>query len=185
MKRLKTIVLALLAVLLARGAAAQEAVQAPELKPGIPGLKMADVRDHKHLWREIEELQAWENGDRISVAEYRSKVMEKTAQFLGFEGAAADGLTQAAAAAVAGLRESFHASRRTDLDPAGAQALFDSGLATAVTRVTSLLRKEPRHELFAPDCKKWLLRLAFGPSEAKEAREARQAQAAAGPAGQR
>ena len=175
MKWLKTIVLLLAAVLAARGAAAQEASQALELKPGIPGLKMADVRDHKHLWREIEELQVWEHGDRISVAEYRGKVIEKTAQFLGFEGAAAEGFTNAATQAVAGLRESFRASRQAGLDPAAAQEAFDSGLATAETRLTSLLRKEPRHDLFAPDCKKWLLRLAFGPSEAKEAREAKEA----------
>jgi hypothetical protein len=172
-RRLKVIVFMMTAVLVARGATAEETAQAPELKPGIPGLKMVDVRDHKHLWREIEELQTWERGDRISVAEYRGKVIEKTVQFLGFEEASAKGFTTAAAEAVAGLRESFRAGRRADVDPAEAQALLDSGLTTAVTRVTSLLRKEPRHELFAPDCKKWLLRLAFGPSEAKEAKEAK------------
>src|SRR6185312_5884099 len=32
----------------AEAKAASEA--APELTPGIPGLKMADVRDHRHLW---------------------------------------------------------------------------------------------------------------------------------------
>ncbi len=173
MRRLETIVFLIAAILVAHGAAAEETAQAPELKPGIPGLKMVDVRDHKHLWREIEELQTWERSDRISVAEYRGKVVEKTVQYLGFEEAAAKDFTTAAAEEVAGLRESFRAGRGADVEPAEAQALLDSRLATAVTRVTSLLRKEPRHELFAPDCKKWLLRLAFGPSEAKETKEAK------------
>lgn len=171
MSRHKTLGLLLAAVLVARGGAAQGADPAPELKPGIAGLTMADVRDHKHLWREIEELQVWEHGDRISVAEYRTKVIEKTAQFLGFQGAAAEGFTKAASGAVASLREAFRDSRRAEVDPVEGQALLDSGLAAAVAQVAAHLRKEPRHELFAPDCKKWLLRLAFSPSEAKEARE--------------
>lgn len=176
MNRIKTVLLVLAALFVAHGAgAAQETAQAPppELKPGIPGLKMVDVREHSHLWREIEELQTWERSDRISVAEYRTKVIEKTVQFLGFEGAAAQELAAAAAGAVAGVRDSFRASRRADLDPAEGQAVLDAGLTEAVARVTAHLRKEPRHELFAPDCKKWLLKLAFGPSEAKEAKEAR------------
>lgn len=175
MKPIKTVLLVLAALFVAHGAgAAQEPTpKAPELKPGVPGLKMADVREHSHLWREIEELQTWERSERISVAEYRSKVIEKTAQFLGFEGAAAQELTAAAAGAVADVRESFRASRRADLDPAEGQAVLDAGLTAAVARVTAHLRKEPRHELFAPDCKKWLLKLAFGPSEAKEAKEAK------------
>lgn len=160
----------------AEAKAASEA--APELTPGIPGLKMADVRDHRHLWREIEELQTGERADRISVAEYRSKVIEKTAQFLGFKGSAGQEFTTAAAGAVAGVRDSFRAGRRPEVDPAAGQALFDTGLDEAVARLTAQLRKEPRHELFAKDCKKWLLRLAFGPSEAKEAREAKQAKEA-------
>ena len=160
----------------AEAKAASEA--APELTPGIPGLKMADVRDHRHLWREIEELQTWERADRISVAEYRSKVIEKTAQFLGFKGSAGQEFTTAAAGAVAGVRDSFHAGRRPEVDSAEGQAMFDTGLDEAVARLTAHLRKEPRHELFAKDVKKWLLKLAFGPSEAKEAREAKEAQEA-------
>lgn len=160
----------------AEARAASEA--APELTPGIPGLKMADVREHQHLWREIEELQTWQRADRISVAEYRGKVIEKTAQFLGFEGSGEQEFTTAAAGAVAGVRDSFRAGRRPEVDPAEGQTLFDTGFDEAVARLTAHLRKEPRHELFAKDVKKWLLRLAFGPSEAKEAREAKQAKEA-------
>lgn len=178
MKPLKTALLVLAALLVADGAGAAQAAQTPpELKPGIPGLKMVDVREHSHLWREIEELQTWERSERISVAEFRSKAIEKTAQFLGFEGDAAEKFNAAAAGAVAGLRDSFRASRQPDLDPLAGQAVLDAGLTEAEARVNARLRKEPRHQLFAPDCKKWLLKLAFGPSEAKEAREARQAQA--------
>ena len=68
----------------------QAAKTEPEFKPGIPGMKMVDVRDHKFLWREIKELQSWERSDRISVAEYRSKVIEKTAHFLELDGTTAD-----------------------------------------------------------------------------------------------
>lgn len=180
MKPIKTALLVLAALLVTHGAgAAQEpAKTAPELKPGISGLKMADVREHSHLWREIGELQTWERSERISVAEFRSKVIEKTAQFLGFEGDAAQEFTTAAAGAVAGVRDSFRASRQPDLDPVEGQAVLDAGLTEAVARVTARLRKEPRHELFAPDCKKWLLKMAFGPSEAKEAKEAKVAKAA-------
>ena len=160
----------------AEAKAASEA--APELTPGIPGLKTVDVRDHRHLWREIEELQTWERANRISVAEYRGKVIEKTAQFLGFKGSGGQEFTTAAAGAVAGVRDSFRAGRRPEVDPAEGQAMFDTGLDEAVARLTAHLRKEPRHELFAKDGKKWLLKLAFGPSEAKEAREAKEAKKA-------
>lgn len=149
---------------------------APVLEPGIPGLKMVDVRDHKHLWREIEELQSWERSDRISIAEYRSKVIEKTAQFLGFEGAAVEQFTAASTAAVASVRESFRAGRRPEVDPTSAQTQLAADLEVAAARVAAVFRPEPRHKLFVPDCRKWLLRLAFGPSEAKEAREAKQAE---------
>lgn len=179
MKPIKTALFVLAALLVAHGAGAAQDTSgtAPELKPGIPGLKMVDVREHSHLWREIEELQTWERSERISIAEFRSKAIEKTAQFLGFEGTAAKEFTTAAAGAVAALRDSFRASRQPDLDPLAGQAVLDAGLTDAEARVNARLRKEPRHELFAPDCKKWLLKLAFGPSEAKEAKEARQAQA--------
>jgi hypothetical protein len=170
-------------VLVARGAGAEEArspapeAASVEFRPGIPGLKMADVREHKLLWRDIEELQTWEARDRISVAEYRSKVIEKTVHFLRLEGAAADGFASAASEAVAAVRRSFR-ERRADAKPGELEARLSSDLKGAVHRVSSLLRKEPRHQLFAPDCKKWLLRLAFGPREAKEAKEAKAAEAA-------
>ncbi|TMA44889.1 MAG: hypothetical protein E6J83_08355 [Deltaproteobacteria bacterium] len=154
-----------------RGAGRQEAGSSPrgvasrdepEFSSGIPGLKMADVRDYKLLWREIEELQQWELGDRISVAEYRSKTIEKTADFLGLAGSAANRFTTVASDTLASIRESFFRRGRVDADPQVAEAEFYSGMRGGVTRVTSLLGEEPRHRLFAPDCKKWLLQLAFG-----------------------
>ncbi len=154
----------------ARAPAPQAVETEPEFRPGIPSLKMVDVRDHKLLWRDIEELQVWERGDRISIAEYRTKVIEKTAHFLGLDGAAADGFTAAAAAAVAAVRESFLHHPPIGGESGDVDSRFSSDLAAAVTRVSSLLRQEPRHRLFAPGCKKWLLKLAFGPGEAKEAR---------------
>ena len=150
----------------------------PEFKPGIPGVKMVDVRDHKFLWREIAELQSWEKRDQISVAEYRSKVIEKTAHFLELEGTAADAFTTTTSEAITTVRQSFRYRRPSGADQSGIQGQFSTDLGTAVTRMYSLLKEEPRHKLFAPECKKWLLRLAFGPSEAKEAREAQKSQQA-------
>ena len=155
---------------------AQEAE--PTFRPGIPRMKMVDVRDYKFLWREIDELQKWERGDRISVAEYRSKVIEKTVHFLELGGAPADEFAASASEAVATIRDSFIQRR-----PRGVEAQFSSELRAAVTRVTSLLQKEPRHQIFAPECKKWLLKLAFGPGESKEAREAEPKQAQADKSG--
>ncbi len=146
----------------------------PEFRSGIPGLKMVDVRDHKLLWREIEELQRWERADRISIAEYRSKVIEKTTHFLGLGGAAADKFAAAASEAVETVRESFLQGRRAGGEPSGAQSQFSSEMSGAVTRVVSFLQQKPRHQLFAPECKKWLLKLAFGPKEAKEAKQGKQ-----------
>ncbi len=151
--------------------AQEDAGAEPVFRPGIPGLKMVDVRDHRFLWREIDVLQTWERADRISIAEYRSKVIEKTAHFLGLGEAAAEDFAAAASEAVAALRESFFQSGPAGENPGGAEARFPSDLRAAETRLTSLLGEEPRHRLFAPECKKWLLRLAFGPSEAKEASE--------------
>jgi hypothetical protein len=151
----------------------------PIFRPGIPGLRMVDVRDHKFLWREIDELQAWERGNRITVAEYRSKVIEKTAQFLGFTGPAAGEFAKTAFGAVAMVREAFFDRPQTGGETGGVEARFPSDLEEAVARLTSALDEdEPRHRLFAPEGKRWLLRLAFGPREAKEAREARQAEQA-------
>ena len=147
----------------------------PEFEPGIPGLKMVDVRDHKFLWREIEELQIWERGDRITVAELRSKAIEKTAHFLELEGAEADEFITAAAEAVDGVRKSFRHRQPTGGETSGVAGQFSTDLGAATGRLTSLLQDEPRHRLFAPGCKKWLLKLAFGPREPKEAREAEEA----------
>lgn len=171
MKSLRFGVLAL-CLLASVSVEAQESAPAePEFKPGIPGLKMADVREHKHLWREIEELQSWERSERISIAEYRSKVIEKTTVFLGFTGEAATAFSTLATSSVTGLREAFAAGRKTDIDPSRPDSAFAAEMTATVERVTAKLSPEPRHQLFVPDVKKWLLRLAFGPSEAKEAKE--------------
>jgi hypothetical protein len=153
--------------------AAGEPASEPAFRPGIPGLKMVDVREHKLLWREIEELQRWEQADRISIAEYRSKVIEKTAQFLGLGGAAGDGFRDVASRAVTAVRDAF-SKWRADGDPTALEARFSSELRASQARIAALLGKEPRHQLFASDCKKWLLKLAFGPKEAKETRDAKQ-----------
>jgi len=150
----------------------------PEFKPGIPGLKMVDVRDHKQLWREIEELQARENGDRISIAEYRRQAIDKTSHFLGLEGAAADRFKVGAAEEVAKLREGFLRTRRAGAEIAEGIDPFSADLAAAAVRLSALLGQEPRHQLFLPDGKKWLLRLAFSPKEEKEAKETKEAQEA-------
>lgn len=145
----------------------------PEFKPGIPGMRMVDVRDYKFLWYEINELQDWERTNRISVAEYRNKAIEKTVHFLELEGDSGETFTAAAAEAVANVRESFR-----KYPPVGEDRQFSSDLEAAVGGLNGLLGEAPRHQLFAPECKKWLLKLAFGPREAKEAKEAKQAQAA-------
>lgn len=139
----------------------------PVFKPGIPGVKMQDVRDHKFLWREIEELQKWERLGRISVAEFRSKVIEKTAHFLELSRAAAEEFTAVASKSVENLRESYLQARQAGGNTVGLEK-FSGDLGSEVSRVTSVLQDNPRHQLFAPDCKKWLLKLAFGPAESKE-----------------
>ncbi len=149
----------------------------PEFEPGIRGLEMVDVRDYKFLWREIEQLQVWEHGDRISIAEFRSKSIEKTAHFLGFGGTAADEFSAVAVEAVTSVRDSFRRGRETGNDPGGLQTGFSSDLDAARTRVISQLSGQPRHQLFEPECKKWLLKLAFGPREREEAEEIKQARA--------
>ena len=149
----------------------------PVFTPGIPGIKMVDVRDYKFLWREIDELQRWERGGRISVAEYRSKMVEKTVHFLELGGPAADEFAASASEEVATIRASFFQRGRAGGNFGGVDAPFSSELRAAATRVTALLQGEPRHALFAPECKKWLLRLAFGPREGKETRETNQAKA--------
>ena len=153
---------------LVAGVAAAE----PTFTPGIPGVKMVDVRDHKFLWREIDELQRWEHTERISIAEYRSKAIEKTVHFLQLDGAVGDQFVATASTAVAAVRTSFRQHPPSGGDP---EAPFSSDLATAVTRVSALLDEAPRHQLFAPHCKKWLLKLAFGPNERKEAKQATEA----------
>ena len=130
---------------------------------------MLDVRDYKFLWREIDQLQGWERGDRLTVAEFRGKVLEKTAHFLELRGPAVDEFTHTSSEAVASIRASFRVRRGGPENAVGAQ--FSSDLRAAVATVTSLLGSAPRHQLFEPECNKWLLKLAFGPSEAKETRE--------------
>ncbi|MFN7961093.1 MAG: hypothetical protein U0002_07460 [Thermoanaerobaculia bacterium] len=147
----------------------------PEFQPGIPGLKMADVRDHEHLWAEFEELQRWEHGDRISIAEFRTQAIEKTSVFLGLTGPAQESFQSWAASAVKRIRGSFHADRQSDHDPSVASSQFSQDLAAAVSEGDAALGDSPRSQLFAKRLKEWLLRLAFGPTEAKEAREARSA----------
>ena len=150
----------------------------PEFKPGIPGLKMVDVRDHKQLWREIDELQARESGDRISIAEYRRQAIEKTSRFLKLEGAAAERFTGGAAEEVARLREAFLHTRLPETESGVGADPFSADLAASVARLSALLGTEPRHQLFLPDGKKWLLRLAFSPRESKEKKEAEEARSA-------
>ncbi len=157
----------------AEASKAPETSQEPEFKPGIPGLKMVDVRDRHLLWRELDQLQAWERGERISIAEFRSKSIEKTSHFLGFEGDAAADFAAASSTAIAELRQSFKEGGLVVSEQGEEQAdHFAADLAAAVARVTAQLGEKPRHQLFAPECKRWLLRLAFGPSELKEKREA-------------
>ena len=150
----------------------------PEFKPGIPGLKMVDVRDHKQLWREIDELQARESGDRISIAEYRRQAIEKTSRFLKLEGAAAERFTGGAAEEVARIREAFLRTRLPETESGVGADPFSADLAASVARLSALLGTEPRHQLFLPDGKKWLLRLAFSPRESKEKKEAEEARSA-------
>lgn len=158
-------------------AAPRQAVRdEPEWKPGIPGLRMEDVRDHKFLWREIAELQVWERGNRLTVAEFRSKAIEKTAHFLGITGTEVDAFAAEALEAISDLRSAFK-NRRATPESSGIETL-EGDLEAATDRVTELLAGAPRHQLFAPEARKWLLKLAFGPKEAKEAEEARQAREA-------
>lgn len=148
----------------------------PEFEPGIPGLKMVDVRDQKFLWREIDELQSWERGGRLTVAEFRGKAIEKTVHYLELRGAAAEAFTAAATEAVTSVRASF--DRRVGGPTGAREERLSADLGDATARLLSLLGDAPRHQLFAPEAKRWLLRLAFGPREAKEAREAEVAEAA-------
>lgn len=151
----------------------------PELAPGIPDLVMEDVRDHKFLWREIEELQTWERTQRITVAEFRSKTIEKTVHFLDLRGAEADEFTTAATEAVSRVWEAFKTKYPTvdwmREESESSENPFTSELEQAVAHVTSRLGDAPRHRLFQPTTTKWLLKLAFGPREAKEAGKAEQA----------
>jgi hypothetical protein len=146
----------------------------PAFEPGIPGIKMVDVRDYKFLWRELDELQRWERGERITIAEYRSKAIEKTAHFLELEGQTADDFAAGASEAVAAVRASFKQRQQPGPEHVGSGGGFSDDLGAAAEQLTSLLDGAPRHQLFAPEAKKWLLKLAFGPREDKETREAQQ-----------
>ncbi len=144
----------------------------PTFERGIPGMEMVDVRDYKFLWREIEELQRWEYGQRITVVEFREKVVEKTAQYLELESEAAAEFVEKANTAVASVRDAFSRQQQPGPSQAGAGSGFSTELRATADELTSLLSDDPRHQLFRPEVKKWLLKLAFGPREAKEAREA-------------
>lgn len=141
-----------------------------EFRSGIPGLTMVDVRDHRFLWREFEQLQTWEQVDRISIVEFRSKVIEKTSHFLQLDDAAAREFAKAASETVAAIREPFHRSPAAGERQGGVGDRLSAEIDKGVTRMTSLLAGDPRHRLFAPDIKKWLLKLAFGPDEREEAK---------------
>ncbi len=154
----------------------------PEFKAGIPGLKMADVRDHKQLWRDLDEIQVRESGDRISAAEFRRQSIELTSRFLQFEGGAADRFALAAADEVAWLRRAFLKSRQNDASTASGGDPFSGDLSASASRLSAFLGDAPRHRLFIPDEKKWLLRLAFSPREKKEAREQSDVEPSAGQA---
>lgn len=146
----------------------------PAFKPGVPGLTTADVREHKTFWRAFEELQKSEYSNRITIAEYRRRAVDQAAQFLQLRGTAAKDFTAAASGAIITINESFLRWRRTNGEAAAEEARFETDLTAAIARVSSLLKDKPRHQLFEPDCRKWLLRLAFGPKAAKEAKEAAQ-----------
>lgn len=148
----------------------------PELKPGIPGLKMADVRDHNHLWRELQELQEWEVDNRLSIADFRTKSIEKTAQFLGFEGAEAERFSSVSMETLTSLRAASRASKDAKLSMVESEEIYKAGLDSAVVRMQGLLQDKPRHQVFEPKLKLWLLKLALGPSDAEEQREAKAAQ---------
>lgn len=100
-------------------------------------------------------------------------MIEKTAHFLELSGKSALRFTRAASQAVVDVRASFHHRREGGRTAGGDRLAADLNKASA--RVTSHLQAKPRHRLFAPDTKRWLLKLAFGPQERKEAREVRAA----------
>lgn len=139
----------------------------PEFKPGIPGMRMVDVRDHKFLWYEIEQLQDWERTDRISIADYRTKVIEKTVHYLQLDGDDGEEFISVTRETISELREAFRKH-----PPVYERKEFSSFLRASVARMNTLLGEAPRHQLFAPESKKWLLKVAFGPNERKESKQA-------------
>ncbi len=128
-------------------------------EPGIPGLSMKDVREHEYLWSGIRDLEGLRRKGTIDVGEYRYKVIELSAAYLGLEGEEARVFAEAASEAARSVREAYLQMRRGD----GGYAAFRSEMDAAERRVRAQLRREPRHELFAPGCGKWLRRLALGP----------------------
>lgn len=143
----------------------------PELKPGIPGLKMADVRDHNHLWRELEELQEWEVSNRITIADFRNKAIEKTGQYLGLEGEAAKTFATSSLAVVLGFRDASRASGKPERSVEESDQLYRQALESAESQMKGLLTDQPRHQVFQPKLRTWLLRLALGPDNREEDRE--------------
>ena len=63
------------------------------------------------------------------------------------------------------MRTAFAERGRTGGNLGGLNSPFSADLRASVERLAAQLGEEPRHELFAPECKKWLLKLAFGPRE--------------------
>ena len=143
----------------------------PVFTPGIPGMTMKDVRDHKFLWYEIGQLQSWEQTNRISVAEYRSKVIEKTAHYLKLEDSDNDKFVVTARETVGEVRDAFKKN-----PPVNGNNDFTADLDAAVDKMNALLTDAPRHQLIEPEWKKWLLKLAFSPKESKEAQQKKESQ---------
>lgn len=163
-------------LLVPRFAIAEGDTNEPVFTPGIPGMTMKDVRDHKFLWHEIGELQNWEHDNRISIADYRNKAIEKTAHYLELDGKDNDKFVVTARETIAEVKQAIREN-----PPVNGNRVFESELNTAIAKMNSLLSDAPRHQLFEPEWKKWLLKLALGPNsrkEAKQAKEARQAQQA-------
>ena len=164
--------LVIAAVLLAPHLAVAEGdTDEPVFKPGIPGMTMKDVRDHKFLWFEIGQLQDWERTNRISVEEFRNKYIEKTAHYLELEGRDNDKFVVTARETVGEVRAAFKKN-----PPINDNNKFTEDLDAAVSKMNALLSDAPRHQLFEPEWRKWLLKLAFGPKESKEAQQTNEAQ---------